>query len=329
MGGFYGGTNHYSGSNSNYSSNDSHADDYHCCRCHHYYNPGHPIFNIGTGMFFLVLDVFMVYLISQAEIELAAKIFIATIMFLFFTIAGVAIIIINIKRYQKEKEEIKETIDINKIDIDSFLNSISKDSTKVYAKTEEPKSNRIITRSATIVGYVLMGLGLVLFLLLNQVKVKATVTSKYETSSEVSYSFTYSYNGAPYSGQGSDKKEYSSMITEGSQYYIYVSMVNPSHYEFEYNAAPMITLFVFLILGSAFLGYGIIQRKKYLVSIKFVGDLNHDGKIDEEDYKIYKNGGGVEVEFENVSKSKFKYCPYCGERLVNLSYCGACHTRIK
>ena len=322
MGGFYGGPS--SGSSSSSSSGSNYSGG-----CYYRYsNRNHPpIPGIILGALILLIAYpAIIITMVHSDVEMKLRVALTLVLLTIFTVPGVFLIVYNVKRYKRMKALIHDALDINKEEIDKLNGAIN--NSKVYTKTVEPKSNRIITRISRIFGYIFIVAGIVSYILCHQVSVGATITSKEESFRTVDYTFTYTYKGNTYEGSGSDDLKFSSLIEEGKEYTIYVTMVNPKDYGFGVNLADFLFLILFAHIGAGLLIYGFVARKKYLVAIRFVGDLNNDGIIDEKDYEIYKKNNKIDVEFD-ATKDKFKYCPYCGERLVNQSYCGVCHKKIK
>ena len=134
------------------------------------------------------------------------------------------------------------------------------------------------------------------------------------------YDFEYIVNGITYTGEGDDDLvwngyEYEFDIEIGEEYPIYYYMVNPSSYSF--SREPFAVLYVaVLIIGGVLFIVGIVLRKKYLHSIEYVGDLNNDGKINEEDLVIYQQRKKDE-KLKELAEANRKYinCPFCDAKI--------------
>jgi len=100
---------------------------------------------------------------------------------------------------------------------------------------------------------------------------------------------------------------------------------------FEEDKAHVVWSFILWISGSLLVVAGFVSRKKYLVSIIHIGDLNGDGKINEADVEIYNRQEYERLEKEmkeNLNKKKnISYCIYCGKQIkddaTTCPYCGA------
>ena len=79
------------------------------------------------------------------------------------------------------------------------------------------------------------------------------------------------------------------------------------------------------MVGTGLLVSGFIVRMKFKKSIQSVGDLNNDGKINEEDLIIYGNQLDEAKKEEKRRIESKKYCKYCGSKLADENlFCPQC-----
>ena len=307
MSGFYGGPNN--GSNNSSYNESSSSDDFSSNSSNFCYVLGTQegtsesdiVFGILIGI--MGLFAFIMTLFSQGT--LAAKVFIEIIIFVIFGGVSIALIATGIDKGNKTKETIDKTIEANKTTLDNYYKYVDKNKKpKMTLETKELKPNRIKTLICRIFGLVLILLGILFMFLLNQAKVTATITRKNDFFDTVQYDFSYEYNGNTYYGNGKDDIAYSDKLNVNTEHDIYVKVINPSDYSFDVNYSNIILLIIFSTVGGILLIYGVVARRKYLVSIKFVGDLNKDGKIDEKDYEIYKLGEAIGIKLEVTEEEK-------------------------
>lgn len=289
-----------------------------------------PASNIIVGIFTILMGVFCICLVANSITPISFKITIISLLSIIFGAISMGLIGIGIDRIRKTKEEINKAIEENKDTLNDFCKSIDTSKKgRVLTEEKELKPNKVKTRVIRIFGYVFIFLGILFMFLLKQDRALAEITSITNNTETVSYTFTYTYKGDIYQGKGEDDiKFYDTLSTTGA-HIIYVKEINPADYSFNQDPANVILLVLFEIIGGALLIYGIVTRRKYLVSIKFVGDLNKDGKIDEKDYEIYKINEAIGVKIDVTGKKNYKFCPYCGENLVSIYNCVACGKKIE
>ena len=208
----------------------------------------------------------------------------------------------------------------------------------VVVEAETPK-NKLKTRILRIIGYIFIALGVLFFFLLEEYQYKATITSTSwvtDAQGEVYevYSFSYTINGKEYIGRGDDDAAYTLDneryfdIALGEEYTIYASIISPEKYQFEPTNTNVAIAILLSGVGIAFFLIGFISRRKFLVSIQHIGDLNNDGKINEKDLIIF-NHQEYEKRMEEFNKSSKnnRRCAFCGSKISKdelfCSFCGA------
>ena len=308
MSGFYGGPNN--GSNNSSYNESSSSDDFSSNFSSNYCyvlstQEGTSESDIVFGILIGIMGLFAFIMNLFSKGNLAAKIFIEIIIFVIFGGVSVALIATGIDKSNKTKEKINNTIEANKTTLDNYYKYVDKSKKpEMTLETKELKPNRIKTKICRIFGIILILLGILFMFLLSQAKVSATITEKNDFFDVVKYEFSYEYNGNTYYGNGKDDIIYSDNLNVDSKHDIYVNVINPSDYSFDVNYSNIILLITFSAIGGILLVYGVVARRKYLVSIKFVGDLNKDGKIDEKDYEIYKLGEAIGIKLEVTDEDK-------------------------
>ena len=238
---------------------------------------------------------------------------------IYFFIVSVVVFFVSLGRLISDSAKIKKALK----DDENVENS----SDKVYEVVQvDTKRNRITTRALKIVGVIFLALGALFAVLFHTNSTTATITktsmaTDYQTYQKYEkYDFEYIVNGVTYTGEGDDDLvwngyEYEFDIEIGEEYPIYYYMVNPSSYSF--SREPFAVLYIaVLIIGGVLFIVGIVLRKKYLHSIEYVGDLNNDGKINEEDLVIYQQRKKDE-KLKELAEANRKYinCPFCDAKI--------------
>ncbi len=166
---------------------------------------------------------------------------------------------------------------------------------------------------------VLMIIGLGLFVLAFEFETTAIVTDAHESyhvDVYNEYNFEYEIFGKTYHGHG--KSMYGSRrVHSGDELDIYVHLYNFSYYDKKNSGAPYV-VFVVLpheIICIVLLSSAIKKHRKHKKDIQEIGDINHDGKVDEADFKSLPNmyekkcpccGAYIDI----VDKE----CPHCGTK---------------
>lgn len=159
----------------------------------------------------------------------------------------------------------------------------------------------------------IMLVGLFIFIFCFTFKTTATVTDTYNAH-DISgiyekYDFEYEVLNKTYTGHGDDDviftgSSYYYQVNVDEEYPIYVHIYNFSKYEFDNE--DLITCVIFCpfleLFGLTLLISGLMKHKQHKKDLKEIGDINRDGKIDEED-------------FNSLPKENEKKCPYCGSIL--------------
>ena len=203
---------------------------------------------------------------------------------------------------------------------------------------EEAKTskNKQTTKAMAIIGFAVLIIGILLGFLLYQNPTTARVTEvlmmnenghQYEK-----YEIRYNFLGELYIGVGTDELEYNSQtntyeydIKEGEEYPVYVSLIAPSNYHFERSYVSFVLGGIFFVAGAVLLLVAYILRKKFLISIAAIGDLNNDGKVNEIDLRIFaKNEEEARLKEEERIRKK-DFCKYCGSKLLKTDlFCPQC-----
>lgn len=204
---------------------------------------------------------------------------------------------------------------------------------KEEAKTSK---NKQTTKALSIIGLVLIVVGILLGVLLYQRPVTAKVTEvmmmndnghKYEK-----YEIRYNFLGELYVGVGTDELEYNDEtntyeydIKEGEEYSVYVSVIAPSNYHFQRSYVSFVLGGIFSFSGIVIVIVAFIKRKKFLISIQFINDLNNDGKINEIDLRMYAKNEEEKEAQEKERIRKRDFCKYCGSKLLKTDlFCQNC-----
>ena len=93
-----------------------------------------------------------------------------------------------------------------------------------------------------------------------------------------------------------------------------------------------LVLLIFVgVVGISLLAVGISMRVLFIKKIKTIGDLNNDGKIDEEDLVEFQKQEKEKERLEKERIERLKYCQYCGAKYpkdaIFCEQCGAPRTK--
>lgn len=198
-------------------------------------------------------------------------------------------------------------------------------------KTLRNKQN---TRTIKIIGLFLIALGIILGILCYEYKVYAKVTKvwevKYDNQYYEKYEFWYTFNGSEYMGVGEDDLAVGPAgvyfdITVGQSYPVYVMAIAPGSYHFQKLNLSLMFGLVLVTSGATLFVYGIVYRKRFLLQIQSVGDLNEDHKVDEKDLRVYSENQKKIEEDERKKLIEKDYCKYCGSKLAKTDlFCTNC-----
>ena len=336
-GGFHGGSSS-SGHSGGYSSG-GHSSSYHSSGSysHSVYSSSSDGDSYSTGSGTLVVGIILVvlglilFVIAACNIEIQF----ALLTPLSTAPVGIFLIVSELRSRKKEKEEIEANTDWNGDGKVDYKDEKYKKSLENFVVVHgQSKNNKVITSTCRYLGYVGVLFGIVLLILFYPHTCKATITetnivSRFGDTYET-YQFSYEFGGVLYFGSGDDDLAYvnggyEKTILEGDVYDVYVALVSPSDYQFERgNLATGFGVGI-LVFSTVLIVVGALTRKKYLISIRHIGDLNGDGKVNEKDIEIYNKQAYLNM-FENYTKRDL--CPYCGSKLDKKSlFCTKCGAR--
>lgn len=376
-GGFHGGSSSSSHSSSSYSSSSSHSHNSSSYSSGGYsyssYDSDTASSGEGaTGLGCLLIFLYMVVLMALAAWAISSEGFGRTIAIVLMIVATILFPILLSKTSKESlSEKLKGVTDLNhdgKIDetdlkIKEALdlanntaqeqlygkdkweaikranekeNAINTTGKYIIVEGELPK-NKLKTKLMRIFGYVLIGLGVVFFFLLEEYRYTATITSAtlvrdYNDEVYEVYTFSYNVNGRRFTGRGDDDAAYTLDgeryfdIAVGEEYTIYASILTPGDYHFSPSNTNVAATILSCGAGLVLVVIGVISRKRFLISIQYVGDLNNDGKIDEADLIIFNRQEHEKRMEELKRKQKNKNrCIYCGEKIPkNKLFCPQC-----
>lgn len=203
---------------------------------------------------------------------------------------------------------------------------------------EEAKTskNKQTTKALSIIGLVVLIVGILLGILLYQSPVTAKVTEVMMMNDNghnyEKYEIRYNFLGELYVGVGTDELEYNSEtntyeydIKENEEYPVYVAIIAPSKYHFQRSYLSFVLGGIFFLAGTILLIVAFIKRKKFLISISSIGDLNNDGKINEIDLRMYAKNEEEKEAYEAERIRKKEFCKYCGSKLLKTDlFCPQC-----
>ncbi|MCR5350135.1 MAG: zinc ribbon domain-containing protein [Acholeplasmatales bacterium] len=205
--------------------------------------------------------------------------------------------------------------------------------------------------TSLIFGILLIFFGFMLFFVIATPKSATAVVTKtskaYDSTGAYEiYDFEYDYNGVTYYGHGDDDlgSGGSYTVNVGEEYTVYLHLYSNSVYEFENETGSgVIALAIFGILGLVLVLNTVGIYSRYKQKLSEIGDVNGDGKLDEQDieYSENKNNGASlgayegakEAAKENTIKEMKKECrvscPFCDSVLPEGStFCPNCGARI-
>lgn len=297
---------------------------------------------MASGIFFFGM-------ILLSNWDLVTKIVVSILIFgVFFGICAITGVQES-ARNEEIKEALKEIGDLNGdgvVDQKDLLlkNQQDKEKREAYLQNYNkfivvervPTKNKNLTRALRIFGYVALAFGVLCYFFIGLRTVDATITkAKINTPPESEpyevYEFEYQYKGKEYKGYGDDDIVYDINgnmmmdINVGDVYTLYINPFDAKVYKFQDDNRNSIVAAILFVIGGFSILLGIVLRRKYLVSIQYVGDQNEDGRINESDLFIYSQAQYQKLLHKNEMKKAV--CPYCGKPLKKEQFfcpnCGA------
>lgn len=213
-------------------------------------------------------------------------------------------------------------------------NQINNNDKRFFCSEGMRRTNRITTLILYVIGILLIAASAIFIPLTTPEPVEARVSEiEYVSKNGVMkqlVEFKYTYNGKEYfgyeyySGYGTSYKPYDTLD-------IYVSKIQPSNYHLEKTNSFLVLLIFGGVAGISLLAVGISMRVFFIKKIKTLGDLNNDGKIDEEDLVEFQKQEKEKERLEKERIERLKYCPYCGAKYpkdaIFCEQCGAPRTK--
>lgn len=216
------------------------------------------------------------------------------------------------------------------------LDDVTQENKSMLIEEAKTSKNKQTTKAMAIIGAVLLIVGVLLGVLLYQFSVTARVTEVMTMNDNgyqyEKYEIRYTFMGEFYIGVGTDELEYNSEtntyeydIKENEEYPLYVAIIAPSKYHFQRSYVSFVLGGIFLASGAGLLIAAFVLRKKFLISISSVGDLNNDGKVNEIDLRMYAKAEEEKEALEKERIRKKDFCKYCGSKLLKTDlFCPQC-----
>ncbi|MCR5231515.1 MAG: zinc ribbon domain-containing protein, partial [Acholeplasmatales bacterium] len=213
-------------------------------------------------------------------------------------------------------------------------NQINKEEKNFFSSEGKRRTNRITTLILYVVGILLIAASVIFIPLTTPEPVEARVSEiEYVSKNGVMkqlVEFKYVYNGTEYFGY----EYYSASETNYKPYdtfELYVSKIQPSNYHLTKSNSYLVLLTFAGVIGVFLLAFGIGYRISFLRRIKAIGDLNNDGKIDEEDLVEFQKQEKEKERLEKERIERLNYCQYCGAKYpkdaIFCEQCGAPRTK--